>query len=101
MMLVGRSAMEWEKRANEERERGVGRQPGGGRLLRSLLRLSTAAGTASAGWPPGRFPCCKSPALVAGLASTLARLQSGDQGGWFLRLPQEIRDGGPGSQLRG
>jgi len=88
MMLVGRSATEQEKRAHEERERG--RQPGGGRLLPSLLRLSMAAGTASAGRPSGRFPCCKSPALVAGWASTLARLQSGDQGGRFLRLPQEI-----------
>jgi hypothetical protein len=92
MMLVGRSAIG---------EGAGGRQPGGGRLLPSLLRLSTAAGIASAGWPSGRFPCCKSPALLAGLASTLVRLQSGDQGVGFLRSPREIRDGGPRSHMRG
>jgi hypothetical protein len=88
-MLVGLSAVEWEKRPHEERERGGASQAVAVYCLR-YCDCPWPAGTASAGWPSGRFPCCKSPALVAGLASTLARLQSGDQGGRFLRLPREL-----------
>jgi hypothetical protein len=88
MMLV--AGRQWSRRRELTRRGSGGRQPGGGWLLPSLLRLSMAAGTANAGWPSGRFPCRRSPALVAGLASTLARLQNGDQGGRFLRPPQEM-----------